>query len=234
MENDALDWDVGFWSNRYPPAFLAIYNREIGGDATESLRGLWRWKSLHRTGLDPEEFQPYLEQAKCLRDQPEGSVCDLSLEDIADAFVTFRERLKKDGPLSENSRVIATPQFLLHLADSEDGYSGRFPILDVMVARAVRTHTATDDSRTLQGTLTGGRESYLELVGYLLENCEFAVQVAQLERALFVQGRAIAAYRENDGEFEKVRELPVSIAREYLDDIRKHTHSKDPTPRFDG
>jgi len=215
---------VEFWADRYPPGYLAIYNREIQRKPAESLRGLWRWKTLHRTGFDPEQFDPYIREAEELCDSIDESVSEVSTEKVADAFGKLRKSLKQEGPLSQNSRVIVTPQFLLHLADSKDGYSGRFPILDVMVARAYRTWTASDTSKTLQATLAGSRNTYIELVEYILGNCETASQVAQMERALFVQGRAIAQYRENEAEYDKIRKLPVSVAREYLDDIREHTH----------
>lgn len=212
---------MGFWSSRYPPAYLAIYNREIQREPAESLRGLWRWKTLHRTGYEPEQFQPYLEQAKTLCDRIEESVAEVSLEEVADAFISLRKELKEEGPLSQSSRVVVTPQFLLHLADSEDGYSGRFPILDVMVARGTRTQTASDTSQTLQATLTGSRDSYIELIRHLLSHCDTAPQVAQRERALFVQGQAIARYRENEGEYGRVGDVPVAVAREYLDEIHR-------------
>jgi len=57
----AVDWDVEFWASRYPLHYLAVYNREIRGSPEESLRALWRWKSLHRTSYTPEDVLPFLE-----------------------------------------------------------------------------------------------------------------------------------------------------------------------------
>jgi len=84
-----------------------------------------------------------------------------------------------------------------------------------MVARAHRTNTAEDESRTLQYSLTGSRESYRRPIRYFFEPCETARQVAQLERALFVQGQAIGPYRENEGEYDEMGKVPV-VRRESI------------------
>lgn len=218
-----VDWDVEFWANRYPVHYLAIYNRERDRSAEERLRALWRWKSLNRASYTPGDLMPYLSDARELCDEIGQTVVDAPLEEVADAFVTLRSRLKEpDGPLSSNSRVAVTPQFLLHLADSEGQYSGRFPILDVMVARAHRVHVAGDEAKTLQGTLTCSERSYSRLVGYFFERCDSAAEVARLERALFVQGQAIARYREDQAKFKNMRKVTVGAAREYLDEIRRY------------
>lgn len=223
-EETDVGWDVGFWSSRYPLHYLAIYNRELQKGPGARLRALWRWKSLHRVAYAPPDLLPYLDDAEALCESIDGTVADVSLEEVTDAFVDLRRRLKAEGgPLSANSRVVVTSQFLLHLADSQGAYSGRFPISDVMVARAHRVHTAKDDSRTLQNTLTCSRNSYRQLVQYFFDNCETAEQVARLERALFVQGQAIGRYRENEGEYDEMRKVPVKAARKYLDEILRHT-----------
>jgi len=219
----SVDWDVEFWARRYPLHYLAIYNREKDRSPAEKLRALWRWKSLHRTSYGPEDVQPFLQEARQLTNEIDGTVADSPTDEVTDAFVELRSQLKsEDGPLSENSRVAVTPQFLLHLADSRDSYSGRFPILDGMVARAYRTHTAEDEDRTLQSALTCSKTSYRQLIEYFFDNCETAEEVATLERALFVQGQSIGRYREDAGEYDEIRKVPVGQAREYLKDIKKH------------
>ncbi len=224
MSNEiTVDWDVDFWANRYPLYYLAIYNREIRRPPKETLRALWRWKSLHRTSYDPKDVQPFLKEAQRLTNQIDSSIKDSPIKEVTDAFFELRSQLKdKDGPLSSTSRVAVTPQFLLHLADSQGTYSGRFPILDVMVARSHRTHTSEDETKTLQNALTCSRNSYRQLVEYFFDNCNTAEQVATLERALFVQGQSIGRYRENEEEYETIRKVPVSDARKYLQDIKNH------------
>jgi hypothetical protein len=220
-----VEWDVDLWANRYPIHDLAIYNGQRGNDPEDKLRALWQWKSLHRANYDLEDVLPYLDDARDLRDAVEESVADGPLNEVTDAFTELRSRLTEpDGPLTSGSRVIVTPQFLLHLADSRGTYSGRFPILDVMVARAHRTHTAEDDSRTLQDSLMGSEQAYQRLVGYFFERCDSAAQVVRLERALFVQGQAIGRYREIESEYNKVRNVPVAAARGYLDEIVRQTN----------
>lgn len=219
-----VEWDVEFWSSRYPLHYLAIYNRALQKGPKERLRALWRWKSLHRAAYDPPDLLPYLDDAEALCERIDGTVADARLEEVTDAFMQLRRRLKAEGgPLSANSRAAVTPQFLLHLADSQGVYSGRFPILDVMVAIAHRVHTAEDDSRTLQDTLTCSQGSYRHLVQYFFDHCETAEQVARLERALFVQGQAFGRICENEGEYHEMRKVPVETAREYLDEIVQHT-----------
>jgi len=222
-EGVTVDWNVDLWANRYPLHYLAIYNREIHQPPQDRLRALWRWKSLHRTSYDPEDVQPFLKEAQSLANEIDGSVAESPIEEVVDAFIELRSQLKgSNGPLSSNSRVAVTPQFLLHIADSRGTYSGRFPILDVMVARAHRTHTAKDDSRTLPSSLTCSRDSYRKLVEYFFDNCETSEDVAKLERALFVQGQSIGRYRENEEEYETIREVPVEVAHRYLQDILKN------------
>jgi len=219
-----VDWNVDVWASRYPIHDLAIYNSERENDPKDKLRALWQWKSLHRANYELEDMVPYLDDARELCESVEGAVADEPLAGVTDAFTELRARLTEPGgPLSSGSRVIVTPQFLLHLADSEGAYSGRFPILDVMVARAHRTHTAADDSRTLQDSLMGSEQAYRRLVGYFFERCDSAAQVSQLERALFVQGQAIGRYREIEGEYSKVRNVPVATARDYLEEIVTQT-----------
>jgi hypothetical protein len=219
-----VEWDVDLWANRYPIHDLAIYNRQRGNDPEDKLRALWQWKSLHRANYDLEDVLPYLDDARELCEAVEGSVEDEPLAEVTDAFAELRARLTEpDGPLSSGSRVVVTPQFLLHLVDSRGAYSGRFPILDVMVARAHRTRTAEDDSRTLQDSLMGSEQTYRRLIGYVFERCDSATQVARLERSLFVQGQAIGRYREIESEYSKVRNVPVAAARGYLDEIVRQT-----------
>jgi len=166
---------------------------------------------------------PFLEIAQQLTAGISGGVAESPVDEVTDAFIELRGALKAaDGPLSATSRVGVTPQFLLHLADSQNAYSGRFPILDVMVARSYRIHTAEDASRTLQDSLTCSRESYRELVEYFFGNCETANDVARLERALFVQGQSIGRYRENEREYDAIRKVPVSVARDYLQDLKRY------------
>ena len=206
-----------------------MYNRVITEMSSPSrkLEALWRWKGLNRPSFEYSEVAPYLEDAKELCDEIEGGVPDRPVHDITAAFVELRDRMTNDGPLSPSSTVIVTPQFLLHLADSDGEYSGRFPILDVMVARAYRTRTEQDPKRTLQYSLTGSRASYRELVEYFLHNCETSRQVAYLERALFVQGRAIGRYQSiqsgDEREYTEVGKIPVSGALSYLKAIEHHT-----------
>jgi hypothetical protein len=117
-----VEWDVGFWASRYPLHYLAVYNREIQGSPAESLRALWRWKSLHRTSYSLEDVLPFLETAQQLSDDISGNVAESPVDEVTDAFMELRAALKgADGPLSASSRVGVTPQFLLHLADSQDG-----------------------------------------------------------------------------------------------------------------
>lgn len=225
-ERIGVKWDVDFWSSRYPLHYLAVYNREIEGEPKKALRALWRWKSLNRANYSPDDVLQYLDDAEALCERIDGTVADAPITEVTDAFTELRSRLKKeDGPLSANSRAVVTPQFLLHLADSRNAYSGRFPILDVMVARAYRVHTAEDESGTLQDALTCSRDSYRRLTGYFFDNCETEEQVERLERALFVQGQAIGRYRANEGKYDEVRKVPVRVAREYLDEITRHTQS---------
>lgn len=215
-----MGWEPSIWADNYPMSYLAIYNREIQKDPAEALRGLWQWKTLHRTGLEPQELIPYLELAQELCAEMDEPLSASTLDEATNAFLQLRNELKsEDGPLSPNSRVIVTPQFLLHIADSNDGYSARFPILDVMVARAHRVHTAVDSSKTLQRSLTGGEGYYRELVGYLLNQSSTPKEVPRLERAHFVQGQAIAFYKANESGFDDIGNLPVSKARDYLRDI---------------
>lgn len=219
-----VDWDVDLWASRYPIQDLAIYNSERGNDPKDKLRALWQWKSLHRANYGLEDVLPYLDDARELCEVVEEPVAEEPLDEVTDAFTELRARLTEpDGPLTSSSRVVVTPQFLLHLADSRGMYSGRFPILDVMVARAHRTHTAEDDSQTLQDSLMGSEQVYRRLVGYFFERCDSASQVVRLERALFVQGQAIGRYREIEGEYSKVRNVPVATARDYLDEIVRQT-----------
>lgn len=219
-----ISWDVDFWSKRYPIHDLAIYNRERGAPPEERLRALWRWKSLHRANYDPEDLLPYLDDARELCEGIEGTVADEPLDEATAAFTELRGRLKEPGgPLSSSSQVAVTPQFLLHLADSRGTYSGRFPILDVMVARAYRTRTAEDSSRTLQDSLTCSRDSYRRLVRYFFDRCETTEQVTRLERALFVQGQAIGRYREIEDEYSEVRKVTVGAAQDYLKEIVQQT-----------
>lgn len=219
-----VDWDIGFWSRRYPAHYLAVYNRELGRPPAEKLEALWRWKTLNRARFALEDLTPYLADAQELIDGIPGSVAEQPLSAVTDAFIELRRRLKTtEGPLSPDSRVAVTPQFLLHLVDSDQSYSGRFPILDVMVARAWRTHTAEDSSTTLQGSLTCSRGSYRRLLQYFYERCKTASQIAQLERALFMQGRAIGYYRENEGVYGEIRNVPVEASRQYLEDIVRHS-----------
>lgn len=219
-----VEWDVDLWANHYPIHDLAIYNGERENDPEDKLRALWRWKSLHRANYDLEDVLPYLADARELCEAVEGSVADEPLAGVIDAFTELRARLTEpDGPLSSGSQVVVTPQFLLHLADSRGTYSGRFPILDVMVARAHRTRTAEDGSRTLQNSLMCSEQAYRRLVGFFFERCNSADQVARLERALFVQGQAIGRYRESESEYSKVRNVPVATARGYLDEIVRQT-----------
>lgn len=219
-----VDWDVKFWAGQYPAYELARYNRVLGESPEEKLEALWRWKSLHRAH-DLSELVPFLEDAKELCDAIEGDVPEAPLEDITDAFVELRNHLKSEGgPLSPNSMSTVTPQFLLHLADSQGAYSGRFPILDVWVARAHRTHVANDQSR-LQYGLECSRAAYERLIQYFFDHCENADQVATMERALFAQGRAIGRYRELEGDYDDVGKLPVGTAREYLEDVHRHGSS---------
>jgi hypothetical protein len=58
---------------------------------------------------------------------------------------------------------------------------------------------------------------------YFFERCETPSDVARLERALFVQGQSIARFRENEGEYDAMRKVPVGVAREYLQDIKKYS-----------
>lgn len=219
-----VDWDVDFWANRYPIHYLAIYNNQRENEPEDKLRALWRWKSLHRANYDLEDVLPYLTDARELCEGIEGAVDDRPLAEVTEAFMELRARLKEpDGPLSSRSRVVVTPQFMLHLADSRGSYSGRFPILDVMVARAHRVHTAEDESRTLQNSLTCSEQAYRGLLDYFFERCSSSDQVARLERALFVQGQAIGRYREAEGDYDEVRNVPVATAREYLDEIVRQT-----------
>jgi hypothetical protein len=219
-----VDWDVGFWSRRYPAHYLAVYNRALGKPPADKLTALWRWKTLNRAPYAPRDLIPYLADAQELINGVSGSVAEQPLSAVTDAFVELRRRLKTtEGPLSPDSRVAVTPQFLLHLVDSDGSYSGRFPILDVMVARAWRTHTAEDESTTLQGSLTCSRGSYRRLMQYFYERCETASQIAKLERALFMQGRAIGYYRENEGVYDEIRNVPVEASKQYLEDIVQHS-----------
>lgn len=218
-----VDWDVEFWASRYPLHYLSIYNRELSRSPSKRLHNLWRWKSLHRSAYGPEDAEPFLDDARELCQAIDGGVANAPIDEITDAFLELRSRLKEpDGPLSERSRVAVTPQFLLHLVDSDGVYSGRFPILDAMVARAIRTRTATDESRTLQDSLTCSEQFYRQLVEYVLGNCQTPEQVARMERALFVQGRSIGRYRANEGVYDEIRNVPVSTAREYLSEIRRN------------
>lgn len=212
-----IDWDVEFWSSNYPVYEKAIYNREMKKDPFERLEGLYEWKSLNRTEYSPEELQPFLDHALDITERlPEGWEQG-NVEGIIDSFESVLDELRTNGPLSENSISVVTPQFLLHIADSSEGYSGRFPILDVMVARAHRVHSMDDIDATLQSGLTYSRSSYRNLISYFFDRCSTAKQIATLERALFVQGRAIARLRELEGEYDSINKVPVSVAREYLD-----------------
>jgi hypothetical protein len=219
-----VEWDVDFWANRYPIHDLDIYNREREKTPDEQLRALWRWKTLHRANYDIGGVLPYLNDARELCEEIEETASDNPVSQVTNAFTELRGRLTaSDGPLRSGSRVVVTPQFLLHLADSRGEYSGRFPILDVMVARAHRTKTAEDKSRTLQSSLTCSETSYRRLVRYFFERCGNAHQVSRLERALFVQGQAIGRFREIEDKFSVMREVPVGTARDYLDEIVRQT-----------
>lgn len=222
---DCVDWDVGFWASQYPAHELARYNRVLGKSPKRKLEALWRWKSLHRAH-SLSELGPFLEDAKELCDTIEGGVPEAPLEGVSEAFVELRNRLRSEGgPLSPDSMSTVTPQFLLHVADSHNEYSGRFPILDVWVARAYRTHTSEDESRSLQYGLWCSRGAYERLIRYFFDNCENTDQVATLERALFAQGRAIGRYRELEGDYNEVGKLPVGTASEYLEDVYRHGSS---------
>jgi len=70
-------------------------------------------------------------------------------------------------------------------------------------------------------------ESYRELVEYFFGNCETANDVARLERALFVQGQSIGRYRENEREYDAIRKVPVSVARDYLQDLKRYSSVED-------
>lgn len=216
-----VEWDVDFWASRYPAGDLAVYNREFDNSPKEKLSNLWRWKSLNRAGYEQDKLLDYLDAAKDLCECVEGKTADSPLDGVTNAFLELRRQLRR-GPLSENSYATVTPQFLLHLADSEGSYSGRFPILDIWVARAHRIHTADDASRTLQYGLYTREDPYRELIGYFFDRCENAAEVARLERALFVQGRAIGRYASLEGDFESTPQVPVTAARTYLDEIRRH------------
>lgn len=216
-----MDWNVDFWADRYPVADLAVYKHQLDNALEDKLRNLWRWKSLNRAGYDQDELLGYLGTAQELCHGLEGEVRDCPLDAVTGAFLELRQRLR-GGPLSEDSTATVTPQFLLHLADSKGAYSGRFPILDIWVARAHRVHTVEDDSTTLQYSLATGEDSYRRLIDYFFEHCESASHVARLERALFVQGRAIGRYSSLKGDFESTPKVTVEAARTYLEGIRRH------------
>ena len=220
----SVEWNVNRWSNRYPLHYLATYNREIQGSPEESLKGLWRWKTLNRAPYELDDLLPFLAEAKGYCERIDATVAEAPLTEVADAFIDLRSSLKSPtGPLSSSSRVMVTPQFLLHLTDSQDSYSGRFPILDVMVARAHRIHTAEDASRTLQSGLNGSRDSYIHLIEYFYDNCDTAEQVARLERAMFVQGQAVGLYHQTQGNTDEIRNVTVETARDYLNEIIQYT-----------
>lgn len=89
----SVDWNVDFWASRYPLHYLAIYNREIGRSPAEKLRALWRWKSLHRTSYQPEDVQPFIEDAQRLTSEIEGTVAESPTDEVASAFIELRSQL---------------------------------------------------------------------------------------------------------------------------------------------
>lgn len=216
-----VEWDVEFWAGRYSAPDLAIYNREMEKEPFERLSGLWQWKSLNRTSYTPGDLRPFIAKARKICFDLTEPLPDEPGE-VVDAFEAMQEILRDQGPLNQNSTAVVTPQFLLHIADSDFGYSVRFPVLDRMVAVAHQTHTSTSQNETLTDYLSYSRSRYRALVSYFFNRCSTSRQVAMLERALFVQGQAISRYQSIDDEYEKVGNVPIRVAREYVSEVEQY------------